>query len=298
MEPMTLMALGTAGGNAMGGAVGSITQYLAMKKQLEANKQAQGAITGAYEKGQGYQQPYLKAGQVGLDRMMQGNYDVNVPQYQAGNMPGPYQEKAFNYQEDPGMAYRMQTGQQAVQSGAAAQGGGLSGATMKALARFGSNLGSQEYGNAYNRYAQDQQRGLAGYQTNLGRAQDIRDTGWGAQRDIYTMASDQANRRYGRAQDLGSMGQTAAGNLSQMATDYGGNLAGLYGARGNIQSAGTMGMGQNIGQSLGGMMNTGLDWYGQNQNQGKNNSLNNDYNRIMNTPYSKPQFGLPSTGLR
>lgn len=267
MDPLTLGALVKGGSEALSGGIQGITQYLAAKKQLEANKQAQGAITGAYEKGQTYQTPYLQAGQVGLDRMMQGNYDVNVPQYQAGNMPGPYQEQAFNYQQDPGMAYRMQTGQQAVETGAAAQGGGLSGATMKALARFGSNLGSQEYQNAYNRYAQNQQRGLAGYQTNLGRAQDIRDTGWGAQKDIYGMGTEQATKRYGRAQDLGTMGQTAAGNLSQMATDYGENLAGLYGARGNIQSNLGMGMGQGAATTLGNLVNTGLDWYGLQQLQ-------------------------------
>lgn len=270
MEPLTLAALATGGTQAAGGIVGGITQYLAMKKQLEANKQAQGAITGAYEKGQGYQQPYLQAGQVGLNRMMSGNYDVNVPQYQAGNIPGPYQAEQFNYQADPGMAYRMQTGQQAVESGAAAQGGGLSGATMKALARFGSNLGSQEYGNAFNRYMQGRGQNLADYQTNLGRAQDIRDTGWGAAKDIYGMGAEQALRRYGRASDLGTMGQTAAGNLSQMATDYGGNLAGLYGTRGNIQSNQIMGMGQGAATSLGNMANTGLDWYGLSQlNKGK-----------------------------
>jgi hypothetical protein len=162
-----------------------------------------------------------------------------------------------------------------VTQGAAGQGTGLSGATLKALAKYGQDLGSQEYGNAYNRYAQNQQRGLAGYQTNLGRAQNLNLANWQGAKDVYGMGAEQATQRYGRASDLGQLGYGAATNMSNMATAYGGDLAGLYGAKGNIQAAGTMGMGQTIGNTIGNMANTGLSAYVG--------------NRMYNSPYGPYQ---------
>jgi hypothetical protein len=54
-------------------------------------------------------------------------------------------------QQDPSYQFRLNQGLDAVQSGAAAQGGLLSGATQKALSDYGQNFASQEYGNAFNR---------------------------------------------------------------------------------------------------------------------------------------------------
>lgn len=256
MDPLTLglIAGGSAGIQALSGLYGANQQRVASRDQLRALGRAQGAITGAYDKAQGYQTPYLQAGQEGLSRMMGGNYDVAVPGQPT--MPGEYVAPEFRYQEDPGMAYRMRIGQQAVQSGAAAQGQGLSGSTLKALARFGQDLGSQEYGNAFDRYMAQRRQGLGEYQTNLGRAQDI----WGQQKDVYGMGAEQAQRRYGRAADLGQMGQTAAGNLSNMASDYGSNLAGLYGIGGQIKAAGRTAAANSMMQGIGGAANTGMDY--------------------------------------
>lgn len=57
---------------------------------------------------------------------------------------------------DPSYKFRLNEGLNAVQSGAAAQGGLLSGATQKALANYGQEAASQEYQNAYNRFNADQ----------------------------------------------------------------------------------------------------------------------------------------------
>jgi hypothetical protein len=247
MDPTTLAGLMGGGTNIVGAGIGAISQYMAAQQQLNAAKQAGKSITGAYNTAQGYQQPYLQAGQQGLQGMMTGNYDVNTPQYNAGDIPQAYQAQQFNYEQDPGMAYRMQTGQQAVNAGAAGQGAGLSGATLKALAMFGQNLGSQEYGAAFGRYNTNRAADLAGYQTNLGRAQDIRDTGWGAAKDMYTAQNQQATQRFGRNETLGNYGQTAAGNMSNLASDYGMNMANLYGQAGNVRAN----RNANIGESLG-----------------------------------------------
>jgi hypothetical protein len=56
-----------------------------------------------------------------------------------------------NWQTDPGYQFRLQEGEKAINSGAAARGMGQSGATLKALTQYGQNLASQEYGQAYDR---------------------------------------------------------------------------------------------------------------------------------------------------
>lgn len=56
-----------------------------------------------------------------------------------------------NWQTDPGYQFRMEQGRKALEGSAAARGNLNSGATLKALTRYGQDYGSQEYGNIYNR---------------------------------------------------------------------------------------------------------------------------------------------------
>lgn len=57
------------------------------------------------------------------------------------------------YTASPGYAAQMKGGMDALQSSAAARGGLMSGATMKASQQFGNDLAAQDYGNFYNRLA-------------------------------------------------------------------------------------------------------------------------------------------------
>lgn len=63
-----------------------------------------------------------------------------------------------DFQADPGYQFRMAEGQKAIERSAAARGGLNSGATLKALTRYGQDVGSQEYQNAYNRFNSDRDR--------------------------------------------------------------------------------------------------------------------------------------------
>jgi hypothetical protein len=56
------------------------------------------------------------------------------------------------FQADPGYAFRLSEGQKAIDRQAAARGGLISGAALKAATRYGEDMGSQEYTNAFNRY--------------------------------------------------------------------------------------------------------------------------------------------------
>jgi hypothetical protein len=91
--------------------------------------------------------PYKQAGDTSLSQLM-------------GQMtPNGYFNQAYTGQDiysDPSYQFRLQQGQDAIQSSAAAQGGLLSGATLKALQNYGQESASQEYGNAYNRFNADQ----------------------------------------------------------------------------------------------------------------------------------------------
>lgn len=60
-----------------------------------------------------------------------------------------------DFVKDPGYDFRMKEGQKALERSAAARGGLNSGATMKALSRYGQDFASNEFQNAYNRFNND-----------------------------------------------------------------------------------------------------------------------------------------------
>ena len=71
-----------------------------------------------------------------------------------GSAVQPFDMSKFG--ADPGRAFRFQSGMDALNRTAAANAGLQSGAALKAATRYGQDFGSQEYGNAYNRYQTDQ----------------------------------------------------------------------------------------------------------------------------------------------
>ena len=62
------------------------------------------------------------------------------------------QFNAQQMEQDPGYAFRLAEGQKALERSTAASRGLQSGAALKAAARYGQEMGSQEYGNAFNRF--------------------------------------------------------------------------------------------------------------------------------------------------
>jgi len=113
-----------------------------------------------------------------------------------------------DFEADPGYGFRMSEGMKALERSAAARGGLLSGTTLKGVQRFGQDLASQEYQNAFNRY----QVNRAGQLNPL--------------------------------QSLMGAGQTGANVLTSAAGDVGRGLAGSYMGAGAAQAAGLTGAGQ------------------------------------------------------
>ena len=93
-------------------------------------------------------------------KMYQENVQRQQPFYEAGvgalnKLTAAADYKPFGmdqFKADPGYAFRLSEGQKALERSAAARGGLISGGTLKAATRYGEDMGSQEYTNAFNRY--------------------------------------------------------------------------------------------------------------------------------------------------
>jgi len=116
-------------------------------------------------------------------------YDVGVnalPELVKASKYTPFSMQ--NFQQDPGYAFRLSEGQKQLDRSAAARGGLISGGALKAAQRYGQEMGSQEYMNAFNRYQTENAARLNPLQSLTGMSQTTANT-------------------------LGTAGQTMAGNV-------------------------------------------------------------------------------------
>jgi hypothetical protein len=232
------MAIGTAAailGSAALGAVASRkaskTQAGAAEKAAETQKEVvdqQLALQREmFEKTREDQAPYRTAGYNALAEM----------QRTAGNVPGAFRFGAGDYQADPGYAFRLAEGQKALDRQAAARGGLISGGALRAAQRYGQEMGSQEFGNAFN-------RALTSYNTDVARE----------------------NQLYNRQAALSGIGQTATNLVGQAGQNYatsaggalgsyGTNVGNLMTGAGAAQAAGQVGMANALTGGLGTYLN-------------------------------------------
>jgi hypothetical protein len=188
-----------------------------------------------FEKQTELQAPFREAGLAGQNRLMEL---LGIGGTKGAPGYGRYATAEFGadkFKADPGYAFRMSEGMKALERSAAARGGLLSGATLRGTQRFGQDLASQEYQNAFNRYQAERTGTLNPYQALAGTAQS------GA-----NVLGQQAGQ-YGTnvSNILGSYGSAAQGNI--------------IGA-GNAQASGYMGAANAIGGGVG----QGINFY-QNQ---------------------------------
>lgn len=127
-----------------------------------------------------------------------------------------------DYQQDPGYQFRLDEGNKAINAAAAARGLGNSGATMKALARYGQDYASNEYQNAYNRFNADR------------------------------------DRRFNRFSSLAGIGQTANSQIGQAGANYGNNVSSNQIGLGNGIAAANIGQANRQAQLMGQGVQTGM----------------------------------------
>ena len=102
--------------------------------------------------------PYRAAGQTALNALT-----PLATNYQKFGMS--------QFQQDPGYGFRLAEGQKALDRSAAARGGLISGGALRAAQRYGQDMGSQEYMNAFNRYQTERNAQLNPLQSLAGVGQ-------------------------------------------------------------------------------------------------------------------------------
>lgn len=156
---------------------------------------------------------------------------------------------AQSFYQDPSYQWRKQQGMDNIQAQAAAGGGLFSGATLKALNDYNSNLASQEYGNAWQRNMTESQNRF-NVDSNL-RSQD------------YNIFNSERSRQYNEMANLAGVGQTAATNLAGLGANNAANMGEMAmagaNARANGLTTGAFGKTSAMGNLLGlGMKAFGL----------------------------------------
>lgn len=175
--------------------------------QVQAAERAGDQQRAMFERQVELQAPFREAGLTAQNRLMTllglGG-DTAAPDF------GRYSRdfSMADFEADPGYGFRMSEGMKALERSAAARGRLLSGETLKGIQRYGQDLASSEYGNAYNRF--------------------------------YAMRNAQLNP----LQSLTGQGQTSANTLTNAAGDLGRGLAGSTMAAGQGAAAGYLGAGQ------------------------------------------------------
>jgi hypothetical protein len=185
------------------------------------------ALIGANASSKAAKTQAAAAGQASdLEReMFERNIELNAPFREAGitalNKLTPL---ATNYtpfgmdqfKADPGYSFRMSEGMKGLERSAAARGGLLSGSMLKGIQRFGQDLGSQEYQNAFNRYQAERNAQLNPLQSLAGVGQTT-------------------SQQLGAAgtQMAGNVGNLMTGGAAARASGYVGQTNALTGALGN-----------------------------------------------------------------
>jgi hypothetical protein len=187
--------------------IGGYASNRAASTQAAAAQQGIDAQERMFNRQTELQEPFRKAGEEALNKLipLASNYT-------------PFGTSQF--QQDPGYAFRLSEGMKALDRTAAARGGLLSGATLKGAQRYGQDLGSQEYQNAFNRYQIER------------------------------------NAQLNPLQSLAGVGQTATNTLTGAAGQMGQNLATGYGNVANARASGYVGGTNALTSALG----TGLNY--------------------------------------
>lgn len=206
-----------------GGLIASSGAKKAATTQAQAAEQAQASQERAFERQVQLQEPFRQAGLTAQEQIMQllgiGG-DKAAEGY--GSLAKPFGAEQF--QQDPGYAFRQAEGMKALERSAAARGGLLSGGTLKGIQRFGQDLASQEYGNAFNRYQVERAARLNPLQSLMGSGQSSANTLTGAAGQL-GQGQAQSQLAAGQARASGYVGSAnalggALGSIGQAAASY------------------------------------------------------------------------------
>ena len=201
---MTFWVAGAVVGSAL---IGSSASKKAASTQAASADRAADLQYQQWSEQKELQEPWRKAGEQALNKL------IPLTEYTPFGMD--------QFKADPGYAFRLSEGQKALDRQAAARGGLISGGALKAAQRYGQEMGSAEYTNAFNRYQTERAARLQPLQSLAGVGQTA-------------------------AQQIGQAGQTMASNVGEALTSGAAARASGY-----VGSA----------NALTGALNTGLNYY-------------------------------------
>lgn len=214
------------------GVLSDIVGGLTGSTAAEAAKDAARIQAEAIRSSMAYMQPFHQAGVQAQNRLMSLLGLSGDPQSEGyGSMARDFSMQDF--QQDPGYGFRMSEGLKALERSAAGRGGAASGAAMKGITRFGQDLASQEYQNAFNRYMANRQARLSPLQNLMGVGAGAASGLMGGTRDVGEAQASgivgAANARQQGINNLLNLGMMAAGvGMGNPAMALGG-LGGLGG---------------------------------------------------------------------
>ena len=186
--------------------IGSSASKSAASTQANAANRAADLQMQQFERQVELQEPWRQAGITALNKLIPLSTEYT-----------PFGMQQF--QQDPGYAFRMQEGMKALERSAAARGGLLSGGMLKGAQRYGQDLASQEYMNAFNRYQAER------------------------------------NAQLNPLQSLAGVGQTATNQLGQAGQMMAGNVGQALGAAAQARASGYIGGANALSQGLGTYLN-------------------------------------------
>jgi hypothetical protein len=201
---MTFWVAGAVVGSAV---IGANASSKAAKAQAGAASEASNLEREMFERNIELNAPFREAGVNALNKL------VPLTDYKDFGMD--------QFRADPGYSFRMSEGMKGLERSAAARGGLLSGSMLKGIQRFGQDMASQEYQNAFNRYQTER------------------------------------NARLNPLQSLAGVGQTTSQQLGAAGTQMAGNVGNLITGGAAARASGYVG-GAN---ALTGALNTGLNYY-------------------------------------
>lgn len=218
---MAIAAGISAASSLAGGAIAGSAAKKAAKTQEQAARDATAAQQRMFEEQKALQEPFRQGGLTAQQEIMQllgiGG-DKTAAGY--GSLGKAFGQSDF--QQDPGYAFRQSEGMKALERSAAARGNLMSGSTMKGIQRFGQDLASQEYQNAFNRYQVERSAKLNPLQSLMGSGQSATNVMTGA---AGQMGQNEASNIYnaGQARASGYIGQgnalnTALGQIGGIAS--------------------------------------------------------------------------------
>jgi hypothetical protein len=201
---MTFWVAGAVVGSAV---IGGMASGEAASTQAASADRAADLQYKQWQESVALQEPWRKAGEQALNKL------IPLTDYKNFSMS--------DFQADPGYAFRMSEGMKGLERSAAARGGLLSGATLKGIQRYGQDLGSQEYMNAFNRYQTER----------AARLQPL--------------------------QSLAGVGQTTAQQIGQSGMQMASNVGDIQQSGAAARASGYVGQ----ANALTGALNTGLNYY-------------------------------------